>query len=213
MNFMTICALLLGIALAGCAYKVPVTAAPALSVYDSYGEQLPGFWVVYIEAEQCQSDVRVSGWAGSAHKYPVDCRAAFIESAEKTIANLVERSQRVDAPLMVSDLARYGATALVVARFDSVDGMFSYAEGLFEATAMVNVEMQASVTIDGPQGRLFGSSASGMGRGQSGAGIAGEGSAAAIGEATQKAMRALLGQIGERIANSQRLREAARPGA
>lgn len=201
--------LAVAISAGACAYKVPVTAAPNLAVYDSYGEKLPGFYLVYVDPSKCSTRLKVSGFAGSAHNYPLDCAQAFQDATDKTLANIFEKTKLIAKPVAAADLKAYGAAGMVVVTFDSVEGMFSYAEGFFESTAMANVEMQASATIDSATGRIFGSRAAGQGSGQSGSGFAGEGSVAAIAQAAEKAMRALLGQLGERIANSPRMREAA----
>jgi hypothetical protein len=78
--------------------------------------------------------------------------------------------------------------------------------GFFSATAEVTVELDAGVIVETQSGRLLGTQASGTGRSDHGAGAFCSGTGPAIGEASQTAMKAAIGQIAERFSNSPRVR-------
>ena len=67
------------------------------------------------------------------------------------------------------------------------------------------VEMTASLVVDGPDGRLLGSRASANGEERSNAGSACSGGADAISIAASDATEDLMNSLGERLSNAPRL--------
>jgi hypothetical protein len=198
----------LGLTLSGCAYNAPVAVTPNLDVYSSYGAKLPGSYLLYIDDDTFSQTIKATGYSCSAHTYPLDVRAAFRDSAVKTIDQLVENVQVVTEPVPASALASQGKAGMIIIRSDTLQARFVAAPGFWSATIDANVDLAASVTVDGVQGRLLGTTAEGSGNAQSDAGAMCGGAADAIGHATEKAIKQLLGQIGERLSNSERLRSA-----
>lgn len=76
--------------LSGCAYKAEVVDAPAYNVVSSYGEKIPGRWLLFVDAAPLNRPTKPSGFACSAHSFPIVAANASATSAKETIANLVE---------------------------------------------------------------------------------------------------------------------------
>jgi hypothetical protein len=135
----------------------------------------------------------------------LDIGETFRLSATKTIEQLVESVQVVDAPVSASSLAERGLAGMIIIQPDTLVARIQFIEGFWSGTADSTVEISASISVDGKEGRLLGTSASGDGNAQQQASTCGDG-AAALGLATEKALKELLGQLGERLSNSSRMR-------
>jgi len=199
--------------MAGCTYIAPVSVAPNMDVVSSYGEKLPGSYLLYVEGDQFAQMVEATGYACAAHAYPVDAGTAFRNSTVQTIQQLVDSVQVVEQPVSASELAAQGKMGMIIVDAQSLQARFVVLRGFGSATADANVDMAATISVDGRNGRLFGTTVEGSGNAQSDAGVMCGGAATALGEATQTAMNKLIGEMGDRLSNSTRLREAASPGA
>jgi hypothetical protein len=204
MRFLSL-ALLLTL-LSGCAYQVPVRPAPALDVYASYGDKVPGKFALYIDAASFNRVIVATGQICSAHKFPVNANEAFRLSAVETMKQLVEEVEVVDAPISRPKLAGTGYKGMIVLKSDEYTARLMFIQNFWSATATASADMSASVLVDGPQERLFGTSASASRSFDATTSGCDEG-AGAIGEATALAMKEMLERLGERFANSPRLRE------
>ena len=194
--------------LGGCAYQAPVRIQPNLNVYSSYGDKLPGKFLIYVEDNSFLQTVHSTGVACAMHSYPLDLRFPFRESAIGTLRELVEEVEVVEAPLPSAEVAARHARGMVIIKSDGLTAHFLVVPGFWQASVDSNVSMSATISVDGQNGRLFGTEAEGQGNAQSPAGSFCGGAANALAEATQKAMKQMLGQLGERFSNSPRLREA-----
>lgn len=209
-RFLTLAAILTAaLALGGCAYNTPVAASPNLNVYTSYSNKIPGRFALIVDSEAFNTTVRPTGLNCSAHHYPLDMRDAFKSSAAGTLRTLVEDVQILERPLPVPDLARQGYAGQVVVNAETMNARLQIISGFWSNTADSVVELSAGMTVDTVAGRVLGTSAQGFGNAQNDAGMMCGDAATAIGTATEKALRQLLGQLGERLSNSDRLRQAA----
>jgi hypothetical protein len=197
--------------LAGCTYVAPVDVTPTMDVVNSYGSKLPGSYLLYVNGDQFAQSVVATGYGCSAHDYPLDAGPAFRTSADQTVQQLVDAVQVVDQPVPASELAASDKVGMISVEAQSLQARFVVLRGLASATVDANVDMTATVTVDGRNGRLFGTTVEGSGNAQSDAGLMCGGAATALGEATQKAMDKLLAELGDRVSNSERLRNFASP--
>jgi hypothetical protein len=139
----------------------------------------------------------------------LDARAAFKEATLRTIEQLVDHVELVDNPVPFDAATAHGKAGVIVVKGDEIQARFVMTPGFWTASAEANVDLTAAVSVDGAGGRLFGSEASGAGHAEAPAGGMCGGAADALADATGKAMKQLLGQIGERMSNAPRLRNAA----
>lgn len=125
---------------------------------------------------------KVSGYACSAHDYPVDARNAFGVSVERTLENLVEELEIVANPL--------NRTAIQAGEFS---GMISVKADALEIDLTV-IPGFCSAKMRGDADYVS----------EAGAGCSG--GAVAIGKAVEEAMKEALERLGERLSNAPRLR-------
>jgi hypothetical protein len=200
--FTACCAVLLS----ACAYQAPVSVSPNLNVYSSYGEKLPGIYALYVSTDNFNQNIKPTGYQCSFHTYPLDLSTSFKSSVVKTMQQLVENIEVVDVPLSIEELKRSGKRGMIIVRGDTVDAHVQFIPGFWSAAATSQVELSANMTVDSSGGRVLGTTAQGSGNAQSDAGALCGGGANAVADAAQKAMKQLLGQLGERLSNSPRLR-------
>lgn len=195
--------------LSGCAYNAPVTVSPNLNVYSSYGNRLPGTYALFIDAEAFSQKVHPTGINCAAHNFPLDMQDTFRQSVVSTLQQLVEEVDVVPTPLTADELARTGKRGQIIVRADSMTARIQFIPGFWSATAESDVDLSANLSVDGPGGRLLGTTAEGEGTAQGEAGGLCGGGADVIAQAAEKATKHLLGELGERLSNSPRIRAMA----
>ena len=182
------------------------------TLYSNYDDRIPGRFALYVDADVMKKDIKVIGYVCRAHSYPTDARAAFRNSVVGTFGDLVEELEVVKQPLTRSGLAGRGLTAMIVVEAEDYSADLSVIPGFFSALMQAYVEIAARITVDGVDGRLLGTSVEGNEDFRADAGIACEGGGVAVGRATEKAMRETMERLGERLANSRRIRALTGPG-
>lgn len=199
------CILLL---LGGCAYRANPVPAPALSVYSSYGEKLPGRYALLVEGGELSKSIRPTGLACAAHTFPLDLSQSFATSVQGTIANLVNAVQVVPSPLDRNQLRAGGYRAMIIVRGDSLEGKIVAVPGFWQATMSARVTITAGISVDSTGGRLLGQSVEGSAEFEASIGFACSGGANAMGEAAEDAMKKTMERLGEALTNSGRVRTA-----
>lgn len=198
----------LSLAVGACAYQAPVGVNPNLSVYSSYGEKLPGAYALYISTDGFSRDVKPTGLQCSAHHFPINAADGFKQSTVKTIQQLVADLEVVESPLTTDTLRQRGKAGMIVISADSFNPRIQFTPGLWSNTAESTVEISANMAVETPAGRVLGTTAEGSGNAQQNTGSGCGDGAQTLGFATEKAIRQLLGQLGERLSNSPRLRSS-----
>ncbi len=182
--------------------------APAYNVVSSYGEQISGKWLLYVESAALDRPMKPSGYACSAHKYPISASGSFKTSVRQTLDNIVDQIEVVESPVPAEQLAGHGARGLIVVRGEEIRPRLDVQPGFWSANMATQVTMVASVSVDGQHGRVLGTTVEGQGMGNAEAGGACEGGAKAIAEAAGQAMKDAMRKIGEAVSNSERVRGA-----
>lgn len=189
-----------------CAYQVSAPVKPAYDVYMSYEEKIPGQFAIYVDDSVLFDRIKVTGLACSAHSYPLDARSAFRQSVVRTISNIVGGAVVFDKPLNRKELEVNGLDGIIIVRADDMNVNIRVIPGFWSAEADAEVEFVAGVIVDGLSGRIFGGTVVGEGAARSDAGAACGGVVDAIAAAAGESMRALMRNLGERVANSERIR-------
>lgn len=91
-------------------------------------------------------------------------------------------------------------------RGEELNGRLRVAPGFWVAGMEAEVELAASITVDGRKGRLLGQTVSGDGHAQGQAGGLCEGGAKVLTESAESAMKEAVGRLGEALVNSPRVR-------
>jgi hypothetical protein len=194
--------------LGACSYPVQPSVSPALNVYTSYADKLPGHYILVVEASSWGKVVKPSSYQCSAHSFPMDVNAVFKESVTRTVEQLVESVEVASVPPTRETMSNKKIAGVILVKADTFEPKLTFIPGFWSATASAAMDVSAALTVDGPQGRLLGTSA---GASRSADGDAGEGcgdGAKVLADATSKALRDLMERLGERIGNAPKLREA-----
>ncbi len=194
-------ALFAAVMVAGCSGpNINTAVSPAVSVYQSYGDKIPGRFALYVNADKMQDTIKPSGLPPCyIHSYPVDARAQFVASTQQTLEDILESVELVNAPLdrTVFDSGNYDG--MVVVEVDSFEGdirIIPKLQWFFDIGA--EAEIIINVFIDDSSGRLFGATVEGD---------ADDTGYGAVGQSVNSAMKESLRNLAERLANSARLRK------
>jgi hypothetical protein len=194
------------LALSACTYTAPATTAPSYDVFSNYDNKLDSRVALIVDSNELQEDVRVSGFACSAHTYPIDARNEFRTSVIKTFENLVREVEPVDDPIDVTQMNKMGYDTVVYVQSEDMDVDLRVIPGFWTADLEAETEIAASIRAETPEGRALGRTVEGDGEGRAESGAACEGGAQAVGESVAQAIEDTMRRLGERLSNSQRLR-------
>lgn len=192
--------------LSGCSYAAKPIAVGSFNVYSSYDGKLAGKYLLYVDAASLDRPIKPSDFNCSAHTFPLQLSASFAESVRQTLSNVVAEIEVMPAPVDRTELAKRGARGMILVRGESVDGRLRVVPGFWTNGIETDVEIVASITVDGRQGRLLGSTVSGLGHAQGDAGFACGGGGVALADAAGKSVEQTLTRLGEALVNSERVR-------
>ena len=192
--------------LTGCAYNAAPISTGAVNVVAAYSSKIPGKFALFVDAGELNKVIRPRGTACSAHSYPLNMAEGFSSSVRATLGNVVEELEVVQTPLQEGTIRAGGYKGQIVVRGESLEGKLVAIPGFWTANISTTIQLSAVITVDGPQGRLVGKTVEGMAERETEAGSLCSGGAASVEEAARQAMRKALQQIGETIANAERLR-------
>jgi hypothetical protein len=142
----------------------------------------------------------------SAHTFPLMLSSAFSNGVRETFANIVDSIEVTASPPDSASIKASGARGAIIIRAEDLIGSLRALPGPFTAGMDTEVEVVASIAVDGRGQRLLGSTVSGNGRGQGSAGFACDGGAASLTQASEQALRQTLTRLAEAFANSDRVR-------
>jgi hypothetical protein len=194
--------------LTGCSYNAAVLDTPSFSVASSFGSKVAGTWLLYVDAHSLEREVKTSSYACSFHKFPIQINGAFQSSVNETFANLLEHVEVVPSPMNLEQAKARGAKGIIIVRGDDVRPRLEVKPGFWSATMEAQATIVASLTVDGPKGRLLGTTVEGQGFATSESGAACSGGAKALSDAVGQGMGDTMRKLGEAVTNSERMRGA-----
>jgi hypothetical protein len=193
--------------ISGCQYKAEPLSIASYNVYSSYGEKLPGKYLLYVDPSALSRNIKPSDINCAAHTFPLDLRSGFKGSVSKTFEALVTELQIIDQPVDRASLVAQGAKGMIIVKGEELDGRLRVVPGFWTAGMETEVQLSASIVVDGPKGRLLGSTVAGEGNAQGDAGAFCEGGAKALTDSAEKALKQTVGRLGEALTNSERVRK------
>ena len=192
--------------LGGCAYDAKPISTGAVNVVAAYSEKIPGKFALVVEPGELNKIIRPRGVNCSAHSYALNLGESFRSSVRATFGNLVERLEEVDAPLPSQALRSGGYRGQIIVTGEGLEGKLVAIPGFWNANISTTVQISASLTVDGPEGRLLGKTVEGLAEREADAGPFCSGGAESVEDAATQAARRLMVQLGETLANSDKLR-------
>lgn len=204
-------ALLPLVLLAGCAYNVQPPISPAINIYSSYEDKLPGRYIVVLDdsLRNLNREISPSSYICSAHRYPLELGGALSSSVKQTLDQSFEETmeQRTNPPLAA--IQETGAAGVVLVRLDSLQPRVSCQSGFWTTSCTATTDISFGVNIRGKDGQqLFGTSVGSSRTAQGDAGGACGGGATLLAQSIGDATKDALERMAERISNSARLRQA-----
>ena len=195
--------------LTGCAYNVQTTSVPVVNVQASYDTKIPGKFALVIDdsLKDANRQVKPSSFVCSAHTFPVSMGSGLSTSLQRLFEQIFEDVQTRPNMPTADTMTREGLRGTILARLEEFAPRLTCQSGLFSGSCTATGDVAVSVNVRGPSGTLFATSATGSKVADGGSGGACEGGAVVLGEAINKSMRDLLERLGERVANSPRLRD------
>ncbi|MFK4823747.1 hypothetical protein ACI0FM_02950 [Paenochrobactrum sp. BZR 588] len=207
MKLVSLAAISAVVVLSACQYKAEPVSVATYNVYSSYDGKLPGKYLLYVDGSKLDKSIKPSDFNCSAHTYPMALSNSFSGSVRKTLQNLVTELEVVNHPVDRNDLRARNAKGMIIVRGEDLNARLRLVPGLWSAGVETNVDIAASITVDGQNGRLLGTTVSGDGNSQSDAGFACEGGAKSLTQSAEQAMKETLGRLGEALVNSERVRK------
>jgi hypothetical protein len=172
----------------------------------SFSDKIPGKWLLYVEGSNLNATVRPESIECAAHSFPLDFTSGFPASVRQTLPNVLESIEDIPDPVPSDRAKGLGARGVVSECGESMNADLHVVPRFWSSNIATEVNISASVTVDGPSGRLFGQTFDGQGRGDKPSGFLCEGGAEALQEAADQAQQELLRRMAEGIANSDRVR-------
>lgn len=202
------CALFNALMLTGCAYKAAPLDAPSFNVVTSFSNKVPGKWLLAVDGTQLNQTIKPSGYACAAHSFPLELSDAFRSSVLETLRNVFEELEEIPTPIPGDQAPKRGVRGIIVVRGEEVRGRLDVQPGFWQANMKTEVVIVSSVYVDGPSGRMFGTTVEGQGIADSDAGFMCDGGAKSLVAASSISMRDTVRKLGEATGNSERLRTA-----
>jgi len=199
--------LMMVFSLTACAYEATPIATGAVSVISAYSNKVPGKFALAVESGELNKVIRPRGVQCSAHSYPLNMSDAFRSSVRATLSNVVEAIDEVPSPLSTATLKSSGYKGQIIVRGEGLEGKLIAVPGFWTANISTTIQLSASVVVDGVNGRLLGKTVEGLAEREAEAGPMCSGGSASVEEAAGQAMRKLMLQLGEAVANADRLRQ------
>lgn len=195
-------------ALAGCSYAVKPVSAPAVNVYSSYEDKIPGKWVVVVaDTSDLVREIKPSGFTCSAHKYPFDAGDSIRLSVQNTLQNVFEEIELRSVNPTLEEIERTGFSGYLMIRVTAFQPRLSCSPGFWEASCTATSELAIGVDAFGHSGKLLGTSVSGSKSSDGGAGgYCGE-AANIFADAFQASVKDTMERLAERVSNATKLRE------
>jgi hypothetical protein len=194
--------------LAGCAYKAAPLDAPSYNVVTSFSEKVHGKWLLAVDAEALNQVVKPSTFACAAHTFPLQLSAVYVTSVSETLRNVFDQIEPVPAPIPGDQATKRGAKGIIVVHGEEVRPRLDIQPGFWSANMKTQVVVVASVYVDGPKGRIFGTTVEGQGTADAEAGMMCEGGAKSLTDASSTAIRDSVRKIAEGLGNSDRVRSS-----
>lgn len=162
---------------------------------------MPGPVGLFVDTGELDRHRRARPGPCNGHAFEVDASAAFRTAA---LASL----RQVFAQVAPDDAAAPRTIALVV---EEVDYRGKTEVGLLETVFRGTAELSASLRIEGPDGKIYETSREAAGKAEDVLALTCDNIPAILAAAMSKAMRTLLADLSERVANAPKVRAAFRP--
>jgi hypothetical protein len=194
--------------LSGCAYSVKPISMPAVNIYSSYDDKIPGTWIIIIDdsAKNVLREIRASSHVCSAHTYPIYFGDAITTSINRTMHSVFENTiERTNMPTF-EELQQIGAKGIVLVKMDTFEPRLRCSMGFWSGTCTASSDIGFGIIVRRQHEKLFAASVGGSKTIDGDSGNACEGAVSILSESISKSVREALERMAERLSNSPKLR-------
>ncbi len=209
MNRLFVLLILGTVVLSSCSYAVRPVSAPAVNIYSSYDEKIPGTFVVVIDdsVTHISREIKPSGRICSAYKYPISVGDSMALSVMGTLRSVFENIIEQSTLPTSEDLIKMDARGSILIKMERFDSKVRCSQGFMSASCTATSDIEFGVRVRGVNRKLFATSVGDSATVDGDAGGACEDIANLLSESISKSVKEALERLGERLSNSSRLRE------
>ncbi|HKD23250.1 MAG TPA: hypothetical protein VKB71_14635 [Rhizomicrobium sp.] len=198
-------AALLAGCLAACSQPIDPPTAEPVAILSAYADKVPGKWLLLVDAAAANAAPEASGTRCSEFDSPLDLSRTFTGTAEATFRTVADDIHISDHPPSRAELASGGYTGVVALRVTRLHTSVK-TDGLIEAHASADAEIDASIVVTKGGDRMVESTQSGKGEAERDAKLDCSGAATAVSAASGAAMQDMTRKLAEQFANSHAVR-------
>jgi hypothetical protein len=193
----------------GCSYPVATKIAPAVNIYSSYEEKIPGKVVLVINdnVKNIHIDVKPSSHICSAHTFPIDLKDTLATSIRQTMesifSDVIEQQNLPSKKEM--ELQKINGTIFVsLKRFEP---SIRFSAGFWQGYAAATCETVLDVTVADSNNKKIMTTSVGASRTVEGSGGCSKGSEV-LSDAISKDTQETMEKLAERVSNNRHIRES-----
>ena len=193
----------------GCAYCVPSTVSPAVNIYSSYKDKIPGtvFLVIDDNVKNVSQDVKATSYFCKWHKFPVTLDSSLALSVKKTTDAIFEKVVEQGYLSTKDPFLPMGGQGIIYVKLNRFYPKISFFQGLGSVHANASCDIVLDVTVKDANKKNLLTTTVGSSRSVDGDGGAFCGKGAnVLSEAISLAMRETMERYAERLSNSEKIR-------
>ncbi len=195
----------------GCAYSVATKVEPAVNIYSSYDDKIPGSVILVMDndVKSISQSVKASSYVCSAHNFPVNMGDSLALSIRKTTEQLFETVLEENSFPSEERMAATNSRGIIYVKLDRFSPRINFAMGFWSASANASADLVLDVTVkDAHNKKLMVTAISGSRTADGSGGGNCSGGANVLSEAISQTVRDAMERYAERLANSEKIRVA-----
>jgi hypothetical protein len=195
----------------GCAYSVPTTVSPAVNIYSSYEEKIPGTVVLVMDdsIKNVSQEIKASSYVCSAHTFPIRLDSALSQSIRQTTEAMFENVIEQNNLPTKDQLAQLNGKGVIYVKLNRFSPRISFSMGFWSSHANSNCDVVLDITVKDNQNKnLLVTSVSGSRTADGDGGGNCSNGANVLSDAISQSIRDAMERYAERLSNSEKVRTA-----
>lgn len=196
----------------GCSYKVPTDVSPAVNIYSSYGDKIPGKFYLVLEdnLSNVHREISPNSNVCSAHDFPITVGSAFTNSVHETVQNIFSEVVLLNTMPTPEYFRQHGGTGVILVGLNRFEPRIRFIQGFWSNAAIANSDLVFEVTVKDQNGNTVLNTTAGGSRTSEGeAGSFCSNGSDLLSQNLHDSTREAMERLAERLANSQKIRELA----
>lgn len=193
----------------GCSYTVPTRISPAVNVYSSYEDKIPGKLMLIVDksCSEFSIDLKPSSYICGAHTFPVKLDTILSTSIRQTSESIFEEVVEQMSLPSPEQMRQANVAGVLFVRLNRFSPSLRFSPGFWEGSASASCDVVLDVTVKDALNINLVTTAVGGSRSSDGsAGSACSGGADVLSDAISKSIQDTMERFAERISNSQKIR-------